>query len=168
MEPVKNKTYRYEGFNANAAVKCGLVEAPSEAEAASALRDMGLFVQKIELNSDSPMRTVLPGAAEQAEFLNQDKVTPKVSSRESPKESHPKETKEAYLAKIGEFLKEDLAKIGEFYKICIANLGLYSDTDSDSDTLAQDVLRSELNIAVKGMVQSAYQDAFKDFVYGPK
>lgn len=53
--------YRYEGFNNRTETKRGFVDAESEGEAAGKLRDLGLFVQKLEPDSPEPMRQVLPG-----------------------------------------------------------------------------------------------------------
>lgn len=53
--------FRYEGFNNRSETKRGFVDAETEAEAAGKLRDLGLFVQKCEPDSQEPMRSVLPG-----------------------------------------------------------------------------------------------------------
>lgn len=172
-------SYRYEGFTKAGSVKCGLVEAVSEMDAATKLREMDLYAQKIELNSVAPMRTVLPGAAEQADKLDprlqaesvQLPTEPgKVTRVSSDVERHPK-TKDEIPPQIQmmtgtagvqktpmETLNERLTKIGEFYRTCIANgYGPYA------NSLSSDVLKPRLSAVIDELVEDAYRTAFQEF-----
>lgn len=77
--------FRYEGFTAKNEVKRGYVEAESEGSAAEKLREMGIFLNKLEPDSQTPMKTALPGGTP-LEMRNPDSpssLTPKVE--EQPK-----------------------------------------------------------------------------------
>ena len=69
-------TFRYEAFNDRGEVKCGVIEAANDTSAGTLLREMGLFVQRVELNSSEPMKTILPGAAEMAYALAPSEAPP--------------------------------------------------------------------------------------------
>ena len=54
-------TFRYEGFTSKQEVKRGYIDAQTDGDAAEELRKMGIFLNKLEQDSQTPMKTVLVG-----------------------------------------------------------------------------------------------------------
>jgi len=65
--------FRYEGFNKEAQIKRGFIDAQTHEEAATKLRDLGVFAQQLEPDSQEPMKAIFDGG----EALNPEPVVDK-------------------------------------------------------------------------------------------